>query len=443
MADGSPGAAGRGRLGRLQRYVAAEFLQALALATGVFTGFFILMVSLQFDGDARKYGTDVMTLVGALPYFMPYILCFSLPMAFLVASVLAFGRLESSGEISAMRAAGVRLTTVVAPVLAIALLAALPVLFLVDTGIGWGFRRANEMVLSSGADSILKRAGPGMTFRVDAGTRSYRIHRFGEGPGGARPLAVVEFAGGAPREVLLARDHRVEAEASVAGGGGGEDGDERDVLRFRLGGASAGAFSWARILRPGEVVLARSGEFSIATESASKRRGGFGKKRYMKSLSENVREETGLRAKLSALEREQLDSAVRVAEFTLAGGMPDAETRARLDEAVAARDRARVGLERTAAGLRSCEMEIHRKLSFAFTPLALALLGIPLGLRFARGGRLAGFGVGVAAISFFYYPLWFAGQGLATSGALPAGVSVWMVQIVAGAGGALWLSRKL
>jgi len=82
METDSPEAGAPRLLGRLQRYVAAEFLRALALATAVFSGFFILMASLQFDGDARKYGTDVLTLVGALPYFMPYILCFSLPLAF-------------------------------------------------------------------------------------------------------------------------------------------------------------------------------------------------------------------------------------------------------------------------------------------------------------------------------------------------------------------------
>ena len=424
-------------LGRLQRYVVGEFLQALALATAVFTGLFVLMTLLSFESDARRYGTDVLTLVGALPYFLPYILCFSLPMAFLIASVLAFGRLESSGEIPAMRAAGVRLTTVVAPVLAVALIAAVPVLFLADSGIGWGFRRANDRVMRSGTDAILKRVGSGMTFRVDTKDRSYRIHRFGEGPGGSRPLAVVEFAGGAPREVVLARDHRLEADR----GAGAEA--EHDILRFRIGDASAEGFSWARILRPGEVVLAKSGDFSIATRSASKGRGAFGGKNYMKSLSENVQDATRLRGELAELESRQLDSAVRVAEVTLAGGMPDEDTLARVDEAVAARDGARVELERTLAGFRSCEMEIHRKLSFAFAPVALALLGIPLGLRFARGGRLAGFGVGVAVIAFFYYPLWFAGQGLATSGALPAGLSVWMVQIVSGGAGAFWLSRKL
>ena len=88
-------------------------------------------------------------------------------------------------------------------------------------------------------------------------------------------------------------------------------------------------------------------------------------------------------------------------------------------------------------------MEINRKLSFAFGPLALALVGIPLGLWLARGGKLTGFIVGIAAIALFYYPLWFAGQGLASAGELPAGIAVWMAHIAAGGVGAAWLSRMV
>ncbi len=91
--------------------------------------------------------------------------------------------------------------------------------------------------------------------------------------------------------------------------------------------------------------------------------------------------------------------------------------------------------------LRVEEMEIHRKLSFAFGPLALVLLGIPLGLKLGRGGRVAGFVVGIAAVAVFYHPLWFCGQGLATAGTLHPGISVWMANAAAGAVGAVWLSR--
>ncbi len=86
-------------------------------------------------------------------------------------------------------------------------------------------------------------------------------------------------------------------------------------------------------------------------------------------------------------------------------------------------------------------MEIHRKLSMAFTPLALLLFGIPLGLGLGRGGPLVGFTVGIAAIAFVYYPLWIAGQWLASSGVLPPVVSVWAAPVLVGGGGAVCLSR--
>ncbi len=257
--------------GRLQRHVLGEFLRALALATTVFTGFFTLMVALTLEGQARKFGTDVATLAGALPYLMPYILCFSLPLAFLVAAVLAFGKLEGSGEIAAMRASGVRLTTVTGPVLALALAAAGPIVFLVDTGMEWGFARAGERVMKSGRASILSRAGSGTTLRVDTQERSFRIHRFGKGPDGREPLAVVEFAGGAPRQVILARHHALDAESGGAPAADGsslpegsrtEGAAERefDLLRFRMGGDP-----------PGRGGRARGGSLRLGGDSEARR----------------------------------------------------------------------------------------------------------------------------------------------------------------------------
>ena len=340
----------RGKLlGRLQRHVLGEFLKALALSAGVLTGFFVLMLVLSLEADAKKYGTDLLSLAGVLPYLLPYLLCFSLPMAFLVAAVLTFGRLEGSGEIASMRAAGMRLTTVVGPVLALALVVAAPMVVLVDSGLEWNFARARERVLESGRVGLLRRAGAGTTLRVDSPPkRSFRIHRFGEGPDGKRPLAIVEFTGGAPREVVLARDHTLEAETTA----------ETDVLRFQIPEpADERPFAWARISRPGEVLLARSGQIAITTESAAKRRDKFLNKDWANGLSRNVRDAKEVREGLAGLKGYRHELAAR--------------------------------------RLRALEMEINRKLSFAFGPVALALVGIPLGLWLARGGKLTGFIVAV------------------------------------------------
>ena len=383
-------------LGRMQRHVLGEFLKALALSAGVLTGFFVLMLLLSLEGDAKKYGTDLLSLAGVLPYLLPYLLCFSLPMAFLVAAVLTFGRLEGSGEIASMRAAGMRLTTVAGPVLVLALVTAAPIVVMVDSGLEWGFARARERVLESGRVSLLSRAGIGTTLRVDTKERSFRIHRFGEGADGNKPLAIVEFTGGAPREVVLARDHTLEAETTA----------ETDVLRFQIPEPTGERpFGWARISKPGEVLLARSGQVTITVESAAKQRDEFLGKDWAHGLSRNVRDAKKVREGLAGFEGHRHEVDVR--------------------------------------RLRALDMEINRKLSFAFGPLALALVGIPLGLWLARGGKLTGFIVGIAAIALFYYPLWFAGQGLATAGVLPAGIAVWMAHIAAGGAGAAWLSRMV
>ena len=93
--------------------------------------------------------------------------------------------------------------------------------------------------------------------------------------------------------------------------------------------------------------------------------------------------------------------------------------------------------------LRVYEMEIHRKLSMAFSPLAMALFGIALGLRLGRGNRVVGFTVGIAAIAVVYYPLWISGQGLAASGVMPPGVAVWAAPALVASFGAAWLSRMV
>jgi lipopolysaccharide export system permease protein len=431
----------------LRRYALAEFLRKLALAGGVFTGLMILMMAVRLARRAERYGTDLPTLLGVVPYLLPYLLTFSVPMAFLVAAVLAFGKLESTGEVLAARAAGVRLTGIVWPVLATALAASAVIVFLTDAGVDWGFDRARERVLSSGGAAVLRRAESGKTFVVDTPGRSWRVHRFGERDG-REPLAIVEFRRGSVGEVVLAREHALdspspEVHAPRGGTGTRPDGGKWDLLRFRLGveGGSGARAGWIEITRPGEAALAESGEFSLAVESAAERRRSFADRNYARGLSENVRDARRSRERLGELEREELDRAAGLAALLAAGLPASARAAATLDEAVEAADLSRHSLDAEASRLRSVEVEVHRKLSTAFAPLAFALLGIPLGLALGRGGHLTGFAVGIALIAFVYYPLWMLGQGLASSGVLPCGVGVWAAPVLVGACGAVWLSR--
>ena len=66
-------------------------------------------------------GVSLLEILRLLIYLCPYLLSFTMPMAGLIAMVLAFGRLNSDYEMIAMRASGVSPTRLILPVLTTAL----------------------------------------------------------------------------------------------------------------------------------------------------------------------------------------------------------------------------------------------------------------------------------------------------------------------------------
>jgi lipopolysaccharide export system permease protein len=68
---------------------------------------------------------------------------------------------------------------------------------------------------------------------------------------------------------------------------------------------------------------------------------------------------------------------------------------------------------------RDAETELASKYTLPFTTLLFALLGVPLGLKPARGGQSERFGVAIA-LFFVYYSLMRAGEALAQRGELGA-----------------------
>ncbi|GIW40134.1 MAG: LPS export ABC transporter permease LptF [Candidatus Binatia bacterium] len=87
---------------------------------------------------------------------------------------------------------------------------------------------------------------------------------------------------------------------------------------------------------------------------------------------------------------------------------------------------------------RSALVEWHRRASLPFACLAFVLVGVPLGIRTARGVRSHAFSV-VLGLVLVYYLLWTAGQDLARKGWGPAWVGVWFADLSFLLAGALFL----
>jgi lipopolysaccharide export LptBFGC system permease protein LptF len=88
--------------------------------------------------------------------------------------------------------------------------------------------------------------------------------------------------------------------------------------------------------------------------------------------------------------------------------------------------------------------EVHKRISLAFSCLALVLVGIPLGILARRGDFTAAFGASIAIVFVLYYPLLVMGEVLGNMGAFPPLAAMWTPNVAAaGVGGCLlWRTRR-
>jgi lipopolysaccharide export system permease protein len=90
--------------------------------------------------------------------------------------------------------------------------------------------------------------------------------------------------------------------------------------------------------------------------------------------------------------------------------------------------------------VREFQTEIQKKYSIAAAALVFVLIGVPIALRFARGGVGMVIGVSLAIFSIYYVGL-IAGESLADQGYMPPWLAMWLTNLVFGALGVVGLWR--
>ena len=105
----------------LNRYVTRDFLIVFCMAIGILT-FAMLGARLGAVMEMLARGIPVENFFKFILYTLPMVLIYTIPWSILVATMVVFGRLSADSEITAMRACGVSLLQIVAPLLLFAII---------------------------------------------------------------------------------------------------------------------------------------------------------------------------------------------------------------------------------------------------------------------------------------------------------------------------------
>lgn len=85
----------------------------------------------------------------------------------------------------------------------------------------------------------------------------------------------------------------------------------------------------------------------------------------------------------------------------------------------------------TLSRLRYARVEYHKKFALPFACLAFGLIGIPLGIMVKKNGKMIGFGIGLSLI-LLYYLLLQIGQSTGTNGQMHPAFAMWLPNLVIG-----------
>ncbi|MGO8702993.1 MAG: LptF/LptG family permease [Candidatus Brocadiia bacterium] len=173
---------------RLQRYVLWEIIPVIGICAVALTAIFFLGLSASFTRE----GVSVVQIYYIIPYILMLSLPYALPAAFLLGSVLVFGRLSSRHEIDAMRANGINVNHIILPPLALALVVCGATFFMNQYFFPWTLERVTAL-RNKLINDVAEMVGQTRTgWRMDP----YYIYIGGVDPKDSswKSVALIEFA---------------------------------------------------------------------------------------------------------------------------------------------------------------------------------------------------------------------------------------------------------
>jgi lipopolysaccharide export system permease protein len=425
----------------VDRYVLKSHLGPFLFGFFVITGVLFTEVFKNFLDDFLAKGISPLTITEVLVLSLGHTLALSIPMAVLVATLMAFGQMAADNEITALRAAGINLYRVMSPVmLAAGLLCGGMVLFN-----NYVLPESNHRL--AGLSSDITRTRPTVNIEpglfVDA-LEGYELLIGGkdEHSDEVSDVQVYVLKQGRSPDILVAPRGRLHYE------------NAGNTLYIEL--FDGELHSLPEDARPEEAVyrVTRFREHTVVIDDVgnqlertdhdyrSDREMSIGmlhqsivdKRRQIGQHLSNIDKQarTLFETKLELLDRQ------RRAEY-FARQRPAQPGRLGRGVEERLRDTARMesgSVDAYERQIRSLQVEVHKKFAIPVACVVFVLLGAPLAIRSGRSGMTMAIGFSIACF-FLYYLFITGGEKLADRQMLSPFVAMWLANLVFGALGTI------
>lgn len=393
----------------LTRYLLRAQIGPLVFAFVALTGVVLLNTLARSLAELAGKGLPARVFVEFFLLSLPANVALTLPMSVLVAVLYSFSGMAAENEITALRASGVDLRRLLMPLLLAAGLIAGGMVWFNDSVLPAANHRWRMLMADVARTSPLLFVQPQVVTEiesVDDGTRVYlRAADVDQASNLMRGVTIYDVSVPARSRTIYADSARMQVSAD-----GTDmvlvlhDGHVRELDRGEAASFRRIDFEQQRLLLPGvRQTLDRSAVDASRTD------------RDMPGPMIRARLDT-LRAELASLEAQVAATtadAAGAAGVALRGTGPAAR------------------LDPLRFHIRELEVEVQKKLAIAAATLVFVLLGVPLALRFPRGGVGMVIAASLTIFSIYYVGL-IGGEALANAGIVPPMIAMWSTNVLFG-----------
>ncbi|MEX0716255.1 MAG: LptF/LptG family permease [Planctomycetaceae bacterium] len=136
----------------LQRYITRELVRVFL---GLVTVLTVMLVFVGVVGEAKENGLGPLQILQILPYLVPSLLPFTIPATLLLTVCMVYGRMAGSSEITAAKAAGINLLSLLWPAFILSGVLSVSSMLLSDQMIPWAMANIQRTIAAAMEDILL------------------------------------------------------------------------------------------------------------------------------------------------------------------------------------------------------------------------------------------------------------------------------------------------